>query len=108
MYILECIQNFVTRVGWRKVELDIDLLATLLEKSVTTLRSLLQQDLTQSIFWVSPLLSAQQEEGIEVDPLQNVANPGILMAIKIQTKGAQRNYVVWTVTQVSRQKEVSQ
>ena len=32
-----------------------------------------------------------------MDPLQNVANPGILMAIKIQTKGAQRNYVVWTV-----------
>ena len=34
-----------------------------------------------------------------MDPLQNVANPGILMAIEIQTKGAQRNYVVWTVTQ---------
>ena len=79
--------------------MDIVLLATLLEKPVTTLRGLLQPDLTQSIFWVSPLLSALQEEGIEVDLLQNVANPGILMAIEIQTKGAQLNYVVWTVTQ---------
>ena len=34
-----------------------------------------------------------------MDPLQNVAKPGILVAIEIQTKGAQLNYVVWTVTQ---------
>ena len=34
-----------------------------------------------------------------MDPLQNVANLGILIAIEIQTKGAQLNYVVWTVTQ---------
>ena len=66
---------------------------------MTTLRGLLQQDSAQSIFRVSPLLSALQEEGIKVDPLQNVANPGILVAIEIQTKGAQLNYVVWTVTQ---------
>ena len=34
-----------------------------------------------------------------MDPLQNVANLGILIAIEIHTKGAQLNYVVWTVTQ---------
>ena len=34
-----------------------------------------------------------------MDPLQNVANPGILIAIEIQTKGAQLNDIVWTVTQ---------
>ena len=34
-----------------------------------------------------------------MDPLQNDANPGILIAIENQTKGVQLNDVVWTVTQ---------